>query len=88
MAHYLICYDIADKRRLGLVHRRAVRHAMFVQYSVYYLSGHKLRLRAMLADIESVIHPQEDDVRAYTVAPLMEAQILGRSWLPEDFALT
>lgn len=87
MAHYLICYDIANPLRLGRVHRRAVKHAIFIQYSVYYLQGDKIKLKAMLEDLHSVIDDEEDDVRAYTVAPLSEAIQVGRSWLPEEVVL-
>ncbi|MEJ2419438.1 MAG: CRISPR-associated endonuclease Cas2 [Exilibacterium sp.] len=87
MAHYLICYDIANPKRLGKVHRRAVSHAVFVQYSVYYLRGSQAQLRTMLEDIEAVIDVAQDDVRAYTVSPLAESIQLGISWLPGDLAL-
>lgn len=87
MAHFLVCYDIANPKRLGRVHRRAVSHAQFVQYSVYYLHGTQLQLQAMLDDIQEVINDAEDDVRAYTTSPLKEAIHLGCSWLPDDIVL-
>lgn len=87
MAHYLICYDIASPKRLGKVHRRILRHAIFVQYSVYYLKGNKKALDAALEDIRDVLDEQQDDVRAYTVAPPDDAVQLGNSWLPDDVLL-
>lgn len=87
MGHYLVCYDIANPRRLGKVHRRAVNHAAFVQYSVYYLRGDQSDLDNMLADIQDVINDAEDDVRAYSVAPLKEAIQKGVTWLPEGILL-
>ena len=87
MPHYLICYDIANPKRLNKVHRRAVKHAMFIQYSVYYHKGDQSTLYDMLEEIKSVIDEQEDDVRAYTVQPLTEAIRMGKSWLPEDILL-
>lgn len=87
MANYLVCYDIADPRRLQRVHRHAVRHAQFVQYSVYYLQGSEADLQAMLDDIAAEIHPKLDDVRAYAIAPLEEAFTLGRTWIPEGIYL-
>jgi len=87
MAHYLICYDIANPRRLGRVHRCAVRHALFVQYSVYYLHGSKQQLAALLDEISAEIDNAEDDVRAYTIAPLQDATLIGRSWLPPEILL-
>ena len=87
MSHYLICYDIADPKRLGKVHRRAVKHAACVQYSVYYLNGTTGQLNDMLSDIEEVIDDSLDDVRAYTVAPLRESIQVGVAWIPEDILL-
>ncbi len=87
MAHYLICYDIADRRRLGRVHRCIVRHAVFVQLSVYYLRGDRRALDALLDELRGLIDEKTDDVRVYAVEPLQNALQLGQSWLPEGILL-
>jgi CRISPR-associated protein Cas2 len=87
MGHYLICYDIADPKRLGRIHRRAVKHAIFVQYSVYYLRGDQVKLQALLGEIEPLIDSSEDDVRAYSITSLSDACQMGRSWIPDDIQL-
>lgn len=87
MACFIICYDIADPRRLQRVHRKAVSHAQFVQYSVYYLDGSRQQLQAMLDEIEAVLDLQADDVRAYSVVPLSEATCLGQPLMPDDVYL-
>jgi CRISPR-associated protein Cas2 len=87
MAHYLICYDIANPRRLGKVHRRTVARAMFVQYSVYYLSGTHQQLDQLLDNVAAVMNLQEDDVRAYSCVDIRQAACLGVSWLPNDLYL-
>lgn len=87
MAHYLVCYDIADPRRLQRVHRRVIKHAMFIQLSVYYLQGDHNDLAALLGDLQDVIDERRDDVRAYSVRPLSEAQQIGCPWLPEGVGL-
>jgi CRISPR-associated protein Cas2 len=87
MSHFIVCYDIANPKRLQRVHRKAVAHAQFLQYSVYYLDGTRQQLQDMLDEIEQEIEPKEDDVRAYTVAPLKEAICLGRPWMPDDIYL-
>jgi CRISPR-associated protein Cas2 len=88
MAHYLICYDIANPKRLHKVHRRAVSHALFVQYSVYYLNGDKDQLKLVLDEIQEVINNAEDDVRAYSVTSLSDAILLGKAWLPSEVYLS
>lgn len=87
MAHYLICYDIADPRRLGRIHRRIVKDALFIQFSVYYLQGELHTLKALLAELQKIIDERYDDVRVYSIRPLAEAQWLGRHWVPEGIGL-
>ena len=83
MGHFLVCYDIANPKRLGRVHRCAVKHAVFIQYSVYYLDGSIEQLSGFLNALEQIIDIREDDVRAYRVTPLNLATQLGREWMPE-----
>lgn len=83
MAHFLICYDIANAKRLGRVHRAAAKYATLVQYSVYYFEGSPSGLKEVLAVLQAELDDSEDDVRAYAVAPLKEGTQMGRSWLPE-----
>jgi CRISPR-associated protein Cas2 len=88
MAHYLVCYDIANPKRLGRVHRRTVTQALFVQYSVYYFCGTHDELKILLDQIQEVINNNEDDVRAYNVAPLDKAITFGKAWLPDEIYLS
>ena len=78
MRAYLICYDIADPRRLGRVHRATVREALPVQYSVYLYEGSTRELRRFLAALEAIIEPLEDDVRAYPLPARQEVYRAGR----------
>ena len=87
MTHYLVCYDITDPKRLGRVHRRIVKHALFIQLSVYYLHGNQTALEALLDDLQDVINEGYDDVRAYTVRPLSDALQIGIPWIPEGIGL-
>ena len=87
MAHYLVCYDIADPSRLRRVHRRIVKHAIFIQLSVYYLQGKRQDLEALLIDLQDVIDESVDDVRAYKVGPVSDALQIGCSYLPDGIGL-
>lgn len=84
MAHFLICYDIADPKRLGRVHRHIVKYTAFVQLSVYYLEGDKKSLDSLLKGLNLLIDERFDDVRAYAVKPIKTATQIGRPWLPDD----
>lgn len=83
MSQFLLCYDIRDKRRLARVHRIAVRYALPLQYSVFYLKGSRAQLDKLLAELQEIIHPAEDDVRVYEVQPLERSCMLGKSVLPD-----
>ncbi|MGD8175643.1 CRISPR-associated endonuclease Cas2 [Marinimicrobium sp. ARAG 43.8] len=87
MAHYLVCYDIANPRRLGRVHRRVIKHALFIQFSVYYLQGTRQSVEALMDDLREVIDEGHDDIRIYAIKPLSGALHKGCSWLPEGIEL-
>jgi hypothetical protein len=53
----------------------------------YYLQGDHNDLAALLGDLQDVIDERRDDVRAYSVRPLSEAQQIGCPWLPEGVGL-
>ncbi len=84
---YLLCYDIADPRRLTRVHRRVVESGIQLQYSVYYLFENHSRAMGILHDIERLIEPVEDDVRLYPLPGKIEALVLGRQSITEGVIL-
>ncbi len=84
---FLICYDIADPKRLGRVHRYLSARAFPVQYSVFSarVTGHCVD--TMLQDLSGVIHPRQDDVRVYTLSDQSRHANLGQQILPSGVAL-
>jgi CRISPR-associated protein Cas2 len=84
---HLVCYDIADPRRLGRVHRCMVRHGLPLQYSVFLVYTHKAGLQAILAELRALIDQRQDDVRAYPLPREVDYQHLGRQLLPEGVTL-
>lgn len=84
---YLVCYDIADPDRLGQVHRILRQAGLPLQYSVFTTALAQADLLALLGEIEAVIAPREDDVRAYPLADDASPETAGKSWLPEGAAL-
>ncbi len=87
MSHYLVCYDIADPKRLSKIHRSIVKHALFIQLSVYYLEGNQDDLNDLLDDLQQLMDERNDDIRAYQIGPLSEALQIGCRWLPEGILL-
>ncbi len=84
---YLLCYDIADPKRLSRVHRLLGRYAVPVQYSVFTARLNKPDLLKLLAEIQERIDAREDDVRVYTLPERCEATAIGVQFFPEGVML-
>jgi len=80
---HIVCYDIADPKRLVRVHRCLVKAAVPLQYSVFLAHVNKKELTTLLAEIEQIMDCREDDVRAYPLPTRLEFVQLGRQPLPE-----
>lgn len=84
---YLICYDIADARRLGRLHRFIADYAILVQYSVYICWLGPAALLELSAGIDERIDSQEDDVRIYPLPERLSFVTLGRGSKPSGVHL-
>lgn len=84
---WLIAYDIADKRRLSRLHRFIIKHAVPVQYSLYWYKGSSAQIDRLLRDVSSLIDPRYDDVRAYPIPQNTSVDSLGDSGLPAGIFL-
>jgi len=62
---YLICYDIADERRLRTMHRIVSENALMLQYSVYLTEGTEASIEELAEKIRLRCDPGADDVRIY-----------------------
>lgn len=83
MSDTLICYDIANPKRLGRLFRYLKKCAMPLQYSVFLFSGDARQLERCLARAEKFIDPKEDDLRAYPLPVRGFKARLGKPALPE-----
>jgi len=86
-ALYLICYDIADPRRLVRVHRYLKGHGIPVQYSVFVAKLRPRSLDLVMAGISERIDPRADDVRAYALPATLRIERIGREYFPEGLSL-
>lgn len=80
---YLVCYDIADPKRLTRVHRFVSKHAAPLQYSVFMAEMNASALDLLLACVAGLIKQVEDDVRIYPLPDSIQFATLGRSSLPD-----
>jgi CRISPR-associated protein Cas2 len=78
LQHYVLCYDICDRKRLGRVHRAVTKVMMPLQYSVYYAETLPTTIQALVNVLAKIIDPLQDDVRVYAVEPLADAIRLGQ----------
>ena len=67
-ADYLVCYDIADPKRLAKVARYLERRLFRIQYSIFIAKDFGKEDIYLIADaLEQLIDPREDDIRIYTI---------------------
>lgn len=79
----ILCYDIADPKRLGRVHRFMRKYGMALQYSVFECWLTDAALLAVIAGVRERIDESEDDVRVYGVRSGVPIATLGRAIMPE-----
>ena len=84
---YLIAYDIADPKRLGQVARYLCQYAYRVQYSVFVASLSSYQLERLLFDLEEIIEPRWDDIRAYPLPSTGDVTLLGNQFFATDTLL-
>jgi len=73
----LICYDIANPKRLAKVHRMVSKEAMMLQYSVYITMMTRIEAKEMLQALEKIIDLNEDDIRIYAIPSNPDIVCLG-----------
>ncbi|MCX2802572.1 CRISPR-associated protein Cas2 [Microbulbifer thermotolerans] len=81
--HYLICYDIADRKRLARVFRACRAVGTAYQYSVFHLHLSEQDLNTLLSRLEEIIDQGADDIRVYRLQSPQQIETLGKGPLPE-----
>jgi CRISPR-associated protein Cas2 len=79
---WLVCYDIADPRRLARVWRAVCEFGVPMQYSVFWARLGGGALDAALGALARRINPRADDVRFYPLPENVQITGLGRDVLP------
>jgi CRISPR-associated protein Cas2 len=83
MTEFIICYDIANPKRLGRLYRFLKKRAVPLQYSVFLFVGDDRQLDRLLAEAITLIDPKDDDLRAYPLPARGLKARLGKPALPE-----
>jgi CRISPR-associated protein Cas2 len=84
---WLLAYDIANPKRLARVHRTVKGYGMPLQYSVFLVVGNNRTVDELLAALDGIINPKEDDIRVYPLPRQFDAEQYGRQWLPRGIDL-
>jgi len=79
---WLVCYDIAEPRRLARVGRAAREFGVPLQYSVFWARLDGIGLGGALGAIATRIDPRADDVRFYPLPENVQITGLGRDVVP------
>lgn len=82
MSEFLICYDIADPRRLAQLHRHLKKWAAPIQYSVFLMTADERQLERHISEAAKLINPAEDDLRVYPLPKRGFRARLGAPALP------
>ena len=65
---FLICYDIADEKRVGKIGKLVEKNAMRIQRSVYfYEQVTKEELTVLVEKILTILDEEADDLRVYVI---------------------
>jgi CRISPR-associated protein Cas2 len=84
---HLLAYDIADPDRLVRVHRAVRNVGLPLQYSVFLVPGTAAHIDALLAELDDIIDPREDDIRVYPLPRKPDVVHYGRQWLAPGLQL-
>ncbi len=66
--NWLVCYDIADRKRLVRVFKLLKSNGIPIQYSVFLVRASPAEMERLEQKITRLIDPRADDVRAYRIA--------------------
>ncbi len=65
---FLICYDIADEKRVGKIGKLVEKNALRIQRSVYfYEQVTKDELTLLVEKVLVILDEEADDLRVYTI---------------------
>ena len=80
---WLICYDVADPRRLQAVYNALRRHAAPFQHSVFRATATRREVVRWMNALAEIVDPRQDDVRAYPLLTTSAPLVYGRDLLAE-----
>ncbi|MFZ4625634.1 MAG: CRISPR-associated endonuclease Cas2 [Rhodoferax sp.] len=83
----MVCYDMADPRRLARIFRLLKSNGIPLQYSVFLVHASSLEMDQLENKIKAIINPAEDDVRAYRIPLANRKVVLGHPLVPDGMLI-
>lgn len=62
---FVICYDIANNKRLQKVSKFLEKRAIRVQYSIFEMEGDKKIIKEIMKDLEDLIDKEQDRIYVF-----------------------
>lgn len=81
---WLVCYDIANPRRLQRIARRMERRGIRLQYSVFSVLADRNEIVEIHNELAELIDERHDDVRIYPISRSGRAALLGAHLVAPD----
>ena len=81
---YLICYDVADDKRLRAALKIVRHYATGGQKSVHECWLSKREKREVIERFSELLHPTDDGLLMVRLDPRQKAQVLGRGVVAEN----
>lgn len=83
---WLLAYDVRCPRRLQRLHRRLLRIAAPVQYSVFLLHATTAEMKQLMDELAAGYIADVDDLRAYPIGEADSVSALGAPRCPERWS--
>ncbi len=77
-SNYLICYDIADPKRLSRVYKFLKGRGIHLQYSVFLCSLTRQGLKYVKESLKELIDERLDDIRIYPLPSSLKVVVIGK----------
>jgi len=68
---FIVCYDIADKKRLQKIAKQLEKASIRIQKSVFfYQQASKHDIKTLVENLNKILNEKEDDIRIYQIDTL------------------
>jgi CRISPR-associated protein Cas2 len=72
---YVIAYDIPNDKRRGKIHKILSGFGAWTQFSLFECFLNKRQLVAMRAQLDEIMHSDEDSVRIYPLCKMCQSTV-------------